>query len=149
MLVATSPGVEPFFADASSRLGHVHFEDSFDDWSEQPLLPRRLSRLGPGVSWYDFNGDGWEDLIVTGGRGGKLAVFTNDHGGNFRMIENIPANATDQGAVLGWHDDKGNRNLLVAVSNYGISGNQESEVAVFSLTNSAAPRRWSPLHGGY
>jgi len=57
---------------------------------------RRLSRLGPGVSWYDFDGDGWEDLILTGGRGGKLAIFTNDHGGNFRLIENLPTNTADQ-----------------------------------------------------
>ena len=58
------------------------------------------------------------------------------------MIENLPANAADQGAVLGWRDGKGNRNLLVAVSNYEMSGDQESEIAVFSLTNSAAPQHW-------
>src|SRR5256886_10584615 len=103
---------------SSAWIGHTHQEDFFDDGARQPLLPRRLSRLGPGVSWYDFDGDGWEDLILTGGRGGKLAIFTNDHGGNFRMIENLPRNAADQGAVLGWRDGKGNRNLLIAVSNY-------------------------------
>jgi hypothetical protein len=54
-----------FFKDVSSLLGHVHVEEPFDDWARQPLLPRRLSRLGPGVSWYDFDGDGWEDLILT------------------------------------------------------------------------------------
>jgi len=48
-------------------------------------------RLGPATAFapapqpfgtrsklYDFDGDGWEDLILTGGRGGKLAIFTND-----------------------------------------------------------------------
>src|SRR5262249_7383989 len=68
----------PLFQDVSDWLGHVHFEAPFDDWARQPLLPRRLSRLGPGVSWYDVNGDGWEDLIVTAGRRGKLTVFMND-----------------------------------------------------------------------
>jgi len=42
-------------------LGHVHVEDAFDDWAQQPSLPRRLSRLGPGVCWYDIDGDGWEE----------------------------------------------------------------------------------------
>src|SRR5262249_52474589 len=65
---AAAPGAEPFFADASSLLNHVHVEDAFDDWARQPSLPRRLSRLGPGVSWYDLDGDGWEDLIVTTGQ---------------------------------------------------------------------------------
>src|SRR5215472_455231 len=44
--------VKPFFKDVSPQLGHVHLEDDFDDWVQQPSLPRRLSRLGPGVSWY-------------------------------------------------------------------------------------------------
>src|SRR5207244_8188773 len=64
----------------SAWIAHTHQEDSFDDWARQPLLPRRLSRLGPGVSWYDFDGDGWEDLIVTarseerrGGNEGQLS----------------------------------------------------------------------------
>src|SRR6185295_8218673 len=100
------------FKDVSSLLAHQHVEDSFDDWARQPLLPRRLSRLGPGVSWYDVDGDGWEDLILTGGRGGKLAIFTNDHGGNFRMIEDLAVNAADQGAVLGWREGRGSPNLL-------------------------------------
>jgi hypothetical protein len=79
---STTPGAvpkatraDPFFADSSSLLGHNHVESSFDDWDRQPLLPHRLSRLGPGLSWFDLNGDGWEDLIVTGASGGTLAVL--------------------------------------------------------------------------
>ena len=40
----------------------------------QPLLPNRLSQLGPGVSWHDLDGDGWDDLFVTSGRGGVAIV---------------------------------------------------------------------------
>jgi hypothetical protein len=133
---------ESFFADVSSLLGHAHTEDSFDDWTKQPLLPRRLSRLGPGVSWYDVDGNGWEDLIITAGRGGSLTVFTNDHGQNFRRIEGFPPAAGDQGTVMGWPDGKGNRQLLVAVSNYEMPPEQESQIAIYSPTNWAAPRSW-------
>src|SRR5678815_2841825 len=77
----------PLFSDVSLLLNHVHSEADFDDWSRQPLLPRRLSRPGPGVCWYDINGDGWEDLIVPTGRGGKLAVFLNESGKSFKRIE--------------------------------------------------------------
>ncbi|PYJ80787.1 MAG: hypothetical protein DME22_23195, partial [Verrucomicrobia bacterium] len=130
----------PFFQDVSAWIGHTHQEDSFDDWARQPLLPRRLSRLGPGVSWYDFDGDGWEDLIVTAGRGGKLAMFASDQGRNFRKLEGVPPAAADQGAVLGWPDGKGNRKLLVAVSNYELPPEQESEISVYSPASLAAPQ---------
>jgi hypothetical protein len=141
-ITGTNPPAQPFFTDASSMLGHGHTEDSFDDWTRQPLLPRRLSRLGPGVSWSDVNGDGWEDLIVTAGRGGTLGVFTNEHGQSFRRLEGFPAAAGDQGAVLGWPDGKGNRALLVAVSNYEMPPEQESQISVYSPGNWAAPRNW-------
>src|SRR3989442_7435515 len=100
-IATNDPVEEPFFADVSSLLGHGHVEDSFDDWARQPLLPRRLSRLGPGVSWYDLDGDGWEDLIVSAGRGGVLAGFTNDHGQSFHSLEGFPPTPARQGAVLG------------------------------------------------
>src|SRR5206468_1426997 len=139
-VAANASRVEPFFADVSSLAGHVHVEDSFDDWARQPMLPRRLSRLGPGVSWYDVDGDGWEDLIVSAGRGGVLAVFTNDHGQSFHRLEGFPPTPADQGAVLGWSDSKGNRKLLVAASNYEMPQEQESEISVFSPANWASPQ---------
>jgi hypothetical protein len=135
-----NPPGPPFFAEVSSLLGHVHVENAFDDWERQPLLPRRLSRLGPGVSWYDLNADGWEDLIVAAGRGGNLAVFTNDHGRRFGRLEGLPPAPADQGAVLGWPDGKGDRKLLVAVSNYELPAEEESQISIYSPAHRAAPR---------
>ncbi len=73
----------PLFSDVSSRLNHRHTEAPFDDFDHQPLLPRRLSQLGPAVAWGDLNGDGWDDLIVGSGRGGRLGVYLNDGHGEF------------------------------------------------------------------
>ena len=61
--------------DVSHLLNHTHTDEPFDDFARQPLLPKRLSQLGPGVSWFDLNGDGWEDLIIGSGKGGRLATF--------------------------------------------------------------------------
>jgi len=129
---------EPFFADVSSLLGHVHVEDSFDDWARQPLLPHRLSRLGPGLSWYDVDGDGWEDLSISAARGGKLEVFINEQGRSFRRVQADAASPADQGAVVGWTDGHGLRRLLVTVSNFEIVPEQPSALAAHSLTNVAA-----------
>ncbi|MBI4658133.1 MAG: VCBS repeat-containing protein [Verrucomicrobia bacterium] len=135
--------LSPLFQEVSHWLGHVHVEDSFDDWERQPLLPRRLSRLGPGLSWYDWNDDGWEDLAVTAGRGGTLAIYTNDHGKTFRRIEGIPPAHADQGAALGWPDGRGKRSLLVPVSNYEMRPNAQSEITVYSVSKPGAPEHRS------
>jgi hypothetical protein len=137
-LSKTAPEL-PFFRDVSSLLNHVHAESFYDDWSRQALLPRRLSRLGPGVSWFDINGDGWEDLIIGAARGDKLAIYTNDQHSSFHLLDGAPPSAGDQAGVIGWPDGKGNRKLLVGISNYEMGVGQESIIATYSLTNLAAP----------
>src|SRR5688572_1828112 len=57
---AESSGQE-WFQDVSDLLQHSHVEEAFDDFQRQPLLPMRLTELGPGIAWHDFSGDGWDD----------------------------------------------------------------------------------------
>lgn len=100
-----APGAVPFFEEVSSLLNHVHHEESFDDFQRQPLLPNRLSQLGPGVSWHDLDGDGLEDLIIGSGRGGQLAAYRNDGHGGFTLMSGSPFNrpvTRDQTTVLGF-----------------------------------------------
>lgn len=79
---------KPFFEDISDRLDHRHAEEPFDDFARQPLLPYRLSRLGPGVTWTDLDGDGWTDLVIGSGRGGTLAMYRNNRQGGFDRLSN-------------------------------------------------------------
>ncbi len=117
------PAARPtWFEDLTSRLAHRHHEESFDDFERQPLLPNRLSQLGPGVTWFDVNRDGREDLIVPSGKGGRLAVLTNDGAGGFRGRHSGPAVAAasrDQTTALVWrnaHDEA--PRVVVGSSNY-------------------------------
>ena len=41
-------------------------EKDFDDWARQPLLPKQLSRQGPGLAISDYNRDRTDDLYVSG-----------------------------------------------------------------------------------
>ena len=83
---AAVPG--PEFEDVSGRLGHVHFDTPFDDFARQPLLPRELSQPGPGITWADVDGDGWDDLLVSSGQGGAIGAYTNDAHGGFGAFAN-------------------------------------------------------------
>ncbi len=109
--------LKPMFEDVSDRLGHMHHEDPFDDFQRQPILPKRLSQLGPGVCWWDMDGDGWDDLIIGSGKGGQLACYRNDTKGGFTRVEHLPwttVASRDQTAIVGWQPGA----VLVGTANY-------------------------------
>ncbi len=121
VLAPGHPSPQPFFEDATGRLDHSHVEESFDDFVRQPLLPRKLSQLGPGVAWFDVNRDGHEDLIVGGGKGGRLALFLGDGRGGFKPDQTPPFNAVvtrDQTSILGWSNPMGHALILAGAANY-------------------------------
>lgn len=110
----------PLFKDVSAVLNHVHRETAFDDFTRQPLLPRKLSQAGPGVCWVDANGDGWPDLLIGGGRTGETGVLINDGKSGFRKLPVPPellALKAEQGALVAV-PSKTNAMVMVAASNY-------------------------------
>lgn len=105
------------FEDASAQLrGHMHVEDAFDDWDRQFLLPNALSQLGPGVSWFDIDRDGSEDLIIGAGKGGALSVFRNTRG-VLAPMQKGPIAPADFTTVLGMADAQGTR-LIAGISTW-------------------------------
>jgi hypothetical protein len=98
----------------------VHHEEPFDDFARQPLLPRKLSQLGPGLAWYDLDGDGWEDLVIASGRGGRLAVYRNNGRGGFAPWSPVAGGveARDQTTVLGLTRKTGQVVVLAGSANY-------------------------------
>ena len=124
---APKPKSSPVFEDVSRLLQHVHHDSEFNDFERQPLLPRKLSQLGPGVAWMDVNNDGREDLVIGTGRGGTLAVFENEGREGFRKLEAFSqATARDQTAVVGWVPVPGKTAILAGSATYedGLATNQ-------------------------
>ncbi|MCG8603514.1 FG-GAP-like repeat-containing protein [bacterium] len=133
----TESDIRPFFEDASHLIDHKHHEDPFDDFPRQPLLPNRLSTLGPGLAWYDVDSDGDDDLFIASGKGGKLAFFRNDGTSGFRQVTNgAPTENTnfDQSTVLGWTRSN-ETTLLVAHSNYEASQAAKSFVLGYHFSS--------------
>jgi enediyne biosynthesis protein E4 len=146
--VRREPRIEPMpvFTDRSDLLGHSHFEEAFDDFARQPLLPRKLSQPGPGVAWLDLNGNGYDDLIIGSGKGGGLGIFLNDGKGGFARVETAQAGfaSLDQTGLAGWAAADGAR-LLVGETHYEAASETSSVLREFMFrdgrlaTNPASP----------
>jgi hypothetical protein len=126
----------PLFEEVSAAIGHSHHQEAYDDFARQPLLPRKLSQLGPGVAWWDLNGDGHEDLIIGSGKGGQLAVYLGDGRGGFRATAAGGVAARDQMAVLGWSPAPGQEAVVTGLANYQDGQAQGAAVSQYDWTSS-------------
>ena len=127
---ADSLGFRPvvaMFEDHTAVLrGHQHAEPAYDDWSRQFLLPNALSQLGPGVTWFDVDRDGDEDLVIGTGRGGRPALFRNDRG-TLSPVPGGPVAAADWTTILGVPGALGRTRLIAGVASW--EARNEGEVA--------------------
>ncbi len=130
----------PVFRDVSELIAHTNYTEPFNDFDRQPLLHKKLSQLGPGVAWYDLNGDGHDELIIGSGKGGKLAVFRSDGKGGLSRWDsgawNAPA-SDDLTSVLGWTPAGEQHSLLAGVSNYKQAEN--TPAAIWRFEDGSTP----------
>jgi hypothetical protein len=102
----TPPAPDALFTEtaASRGLKHTNTLRLFDEFSRQRLLPRRLNGLGPALAVADVNGDGIDDVFVSGtaGQAGELLLGQPD--GTFVPALDQPwataTEADDNGAVF-------------------------------------------------
>jgi enediyne biosynthesis protein E4 len=111
----------PLFKDVSSLLAHKHAEEIFDDFVRQPLLSRKLSQLGPGVAWIDFDADGRHELVIGGGRNGALTVVRSSGAQTFARTEMSGIVSDDLLGMSAWANGN-KRSLLVARASYESGG---------------------------
>jgi hypothetical protein len=70
----------------SARLPEVrHQQQALDDFGRELWLPWRLSQWGPGQAWGDLDGDGRDDLLVTGASARASALIRQRGAGVFEV----------------------------------------------------------------
>jgi hypothetical protein len=73
------------FTNVTSEVGlnFRHQENEYNDYLKQVLLPYKLSKMGPGMATGDANGDGLDDVFVTGALGQPGVLFLQRPDGSF------------------------------------------------------------------
>ena len=108
----------------TSLSGVRHKELNFDDFKDQPLLPNKLSQLGPGVAVGDIDNDGDEDFILGGAKGSLTQILKNKGDGNFSKPEPIKGslNYEDMGLLLADTEGDGDLDLIIVSGGIESSG---------------------------
>ena len=110
---------QPLLEDVTAQLsGHRHVDPAFDDWDRQFLLPNTLSHLGPGVSWFDYDRDGDEDLLIGAGKTGRLGIMRNDRGRMVAVVSPLPPAYQDMTTILGIAGASGSAQVLVGIASW-------------------------------
>ena len=80
-------GQQPLFTNISNTgvLDFRHIENDYVDFRKQILLPHKLSTQGPGIAKGDVNGDGLEDIFISGAAGTPGNLFIQQKDGTFRL----------------------------------------------------------------
>lgn len=110
--------VRPLFVPIATSLTKIaHRETPFDDFARQPLLPQKLSQLGPGLAWGDIDADGDNDLYISGARNTPGQLMRNDGNAQFLSLTSgawlSDAAHEDMGALFFDSDSDGDLDLYV------------------------------------
>jgi len=80
-----APAKTPLFTNITgkSAIKYIHRDTDYQDFNIQKLLPHKLSEYNPALSVADINGDGLDDMIVSGNITEPAQAFLQQKDGTF------------------------------------------------------------------
>ena len=98
-------------------IDYIHNENEFDDFTEEVLLPHKLSNNGPFSAPGDVNNDGLDDVFIGGASGQEGVLFIQTTDGKFTRSKSNPwavdKKSEDLGALFFDLDGDGDKDLYV------------------------------------
>ena len=121
-----SPELNPVFTFLDS-LPFKHTENSYNDFTQQTLLPQWFSRQGPAMAKGDINGDKLDDVFIGGAQGQAGVFFIQNKNGTFTKHSD-PSIASDAAceditAAIFDADGDGDEDLFVGSGGYELRPN--------------------------
>lgn len=124
------------------NLNFKHQDAASIEFSRDPLIPYAGTNTGPAIASGDINGDGLEDLIITGAKAQKTTIFIQNTNGSFteKHLQDSDQDAIneDTAATLFDADNDGDLDLAIA------SGGNE-----FTQGNALTPRLYLNTNGSF
>lgn len=106
----------------SDSLPFRHTENSYNDFTQQGLLPQWFSRQGPAMAKGDLNGDGLDDIFIGGAKDQAGVIFLKTKSGQWTKLL-VPAIVDDAAfeditAAIFDADGDGDNDLFVGSGGY-------------------------------
>lgn len=110
---------EHIFEDVTQQIGIQvrHKENDMIDFMREPMLPYKISTLGPAFDITDINGDGMDDFFLGGAFRYEAQLLIQNDSGKFISVQQdlwkADRHYEDIGAVFFDIDNDGDQDLLV------------------------------------
>jgi len=110
------------------NFNHSHRENNFNDFNREPLMPYKLSTMGPALAVADINGNGLDDIYIGGAHGNAGKLFVQQSNGRFVESEQVQFHSDraseDVDAIFFDANGNGHPDLYVVSGGNEIAGNE-------------------------